>query len=187
MPYDKIASKLMSMSDEVWRRHANPWSGWTRILTFPLWFLAFWSWTWIGWWCLAPIIVLSAWTWLNPRIFKPFSDDRQWITRAVLGEQLFIHRKNDPISKHHVRAAHWLTLFSGISAVGAIVGFITKEFYLALGGWILCVTFKLWFCDRMAWIYENMSVKLADPNKVEKKKKQNTLEQATPRKPSDLL
>ena len=49
MAYDRIVAKLMAMSDEVWMRHANPWSGWTRIAVFPLWFLAIWSRVWIGW------------------------------------------------------------------------------------------------------------------------------------------
>ncbi|WP_377193710.1 DUF6653 family protein [Ruegeria meonggei] len=37
------------MKDEVWLRHANPWSVWARVLTpLPLLALAIWSRAWIG-------------------------------------------------------------------------------------------------------------------------------------------
>ncbi len=62
MAYDKLSAWLMGMSDEVWKRHANPWSGWTRVAMFPFWFLAIWSWTWIGWWAFVPVYILCVWT-----------------------------------------------------------------------------------------------------------------------------
>jgi hypothetical protein len=42
----KLASGSMSMSEEVWFRHANAWSGRTRFATYPLVILAFWSRAW---------------------------------------------------------------------------------------------------------------------------------------------
>ncbi|MDJ0624246.1 MAG: hypothetical protein QNJ17_14865 [Desulfocapsaceae bacterium] len=155
MPY-KFAESLMTMNEEVWRRHANPWSGWTRVATFPFWFLAIWSWVWIGWWALVPIILLSIWTWLNPRVFPPCQNDHAWITRGVLGERLFLNRRNVSIPAHHVKVAHLLTAMAGLFMVAAIIGFVTKNFWLALGGWLLTITFKMWFVDRMVWIYETM-------------------------------
>jgi hypothetical protein len=44
--------RLMAMDDGVWRRHANPWSGWTRVTVLPILVLAIWSRVWIGWWAL---------------------------------------------------------------------------------------------------------------------------------------
>jgi len=157
MAYDRIAAKLMSMSDEVWMRHANPWSGWTRLAMSPLWFLAIWSWVWIGWWALAPVSVLAVCTWLNPRVFRPYTDDTPWITRAVLGERIFMNRTSVPIPHEHLRMAHILSALAGVSLAGAIVGFVTANFWLALGGWLLAVTFKMWFVDRMVWLYEIMN------------------------------
>jgi len=40
--------------------------------------------------------------------------------------------------------------------VAAIVGFVTKNFWLALGCWLLAVKFKMWFVDRMTWIDDIM-------------------------------
>ena len=153
----KIAEKLMCMTDEVWTRHANPWSVWTRIAMFPFWFLAIWSWVWIGWWALAPVGILSAWTFLNPRVFKPYTDDSPWSTRGVLGERIFLNRKEIPIPSEHLIAAHILCILAGLSLIGAIIGFVTATFWLALGGWLLSVTFKIWFVDRMVWLYDLMS------------------------------
>jgi hypothetical protein len=157
MAYDKIALKLMSMSDEVWIRHANPWSVWTRIALFPFWFLAIWSWVWIGWWALVPAGILSVWTWLNPRVFSPYTDDKPWSTRGVLGERIFIHRKRVPIPREHLVMAHLLNSLAGLWLIGAIAGFILANFWLALGGWLLTVTFKIWFFDRMVWLHEVVS------------------------------
>jgi hypothetical protein len=56
----KSLERLMSMDDRVWRRHANPWSGWTRVTALPLLVLAIWSRVWIGWW--AVLAVGSYWS-----------------------------------------------------------------------------------------------------------------------------
>ena len=162
MAYDKIAAKLMTMSDEVWERHANPWSVWTRIGMFPFWFLAIWSWVWISWWALLPSAVLAIWTWLNPRVFPPYTSDRPWSTRGVLGERIFMNRKAIPIPDDHLRVAHTLSALAGLCMIGAFVGFITADFWLALGGWLLAITFKIWFVDRMVWLYDTMSPTIPD-------------------------
>jgi hypothetical protein len=47
--------RLMAMDDRVWRRHANPWSGWTRVTALPLLVLAIWSRVWIGWWAMLAV------------------------------------------------------------------------------------------------------------------------------------
>jgi len=149
------AARLMAMSDETWRRHANPWSGWTRVATFPVLFLTVWSWPWIGWWACLPVAVGAAWLLLNPRLFPPPADDRAWMTRGVLGERVFLDRQVHPVSAEHARVAHLLTCGSGLSLLGAVVGFWLPAFWLALGGWLLAVVFKLWFVDRMVWLYED--------------------------------
>jgi Family of unknown function (DUF6653) len=74
------------MSDKTWRRHSNPWSVWTRMVSFPLPFVPLWT---RRWWLLVPI---SVWFWLNPRAFPAPADDHAGATRAVLGEQLWTSR-----------------------------------------------------------------------------------------------
>jgi hypothetical protein len=156
MAYDRIASRLMGMNEKVWASHANPLSGWTRLATAPLWFCALWSVHWIGWWSLIPIVPLCLWTWLNPRIFPQPVDDRAWMTRGVLGERIFCRRDECDIPAEHIRFAHILTFFAVISLISAVWGLLSGRFWPALGGWLLMITFKLWFIDRMAWLYHTM-------------------------------
>ncbi len=156
MAYDRVASWLMSMSDTVWMRHANPWSAWTRVATFPFVFLAVWSYVWIGWWALAPIAATALWTWLNPRIFSPVKNDRAWATKGVFGERIWMNRSATPIPQRHARAAHVLTGLAALALIPSIIGFVRQDFWQAAGGWTLAAVFKIWFVDRMVWLYEDM-------------------------------
>jgi hypothetical protein len=45
----KIAGAF-GMTEDAWKRHANPWSVWTRFAAIPLMILAIWSRVWLGWW-----------------------------------------------------------------------------------------------------------------------------------------
>jgi hypothetical protein len=38
---------IVDMSDETWRRHANPWSVWMRFAAIPALILAVWSRVWL--------------------------------------------------------------------------------------------------------------------------------------------
>ena len=64
----KIAD-FFQMTDDVWARHANPWSVWTRYMALPLLIMAIWSRVWLGWGSLMPIAIVLLWIWLNPRVF----------------------------------------------------------------------------------------------------------------------
>ena len=60
----------MSMDGTAWRRHANPWSVYSRTTVLPLFALAVWSRVWIGRWSLAVIACVIAGKRLNPRLFQ---------------------------------------------------------------------------------------------------------------------
>jgi thiol-disulfide isomerase/thioredoxin len=49
------------MTDDAWKRHANPWSVWTRFAAIALAIVAIWSRVWLGWWCLVPVALVLAW------------------------------------------------------------------------------------------------------------------------------
>jgi hypothetical protein len=70
----------------LWRRHRNPWSGWTRVALGPALAVAIWlhSWPWIA------LLVLALLT--NPFWFPPPERDDAWMTRAVDGERLWLAR-----------------------------------------------------------------------------------------------
>ena len=78
----KIAS-VFRMTDEVWKRHANPWSVWTRFGAIPLMILAIWSRVWLGRWSsIAAVIVWRP----NPRVFAPVENPTGWGAKGIYGE-----------------------------------------------------------------------------------------------------
>ncbi|WP_422373465.1 DUF6653 family protein [Hoeflea sp.] len=146
----------MAMNDATWARHANPWSFWTRVPLLMMLTLAIWSRVWIGWWCLLPVAALVVWTFINARVFAPPADLDDWASRAVLGERSWLARKDDPIPPHHARAALVLSSLSGISLIPAVYGLWMLDPWAAFLGAALASAFKLWFCDRMAWLTSDL-------------------------------
>ena len=62
MTVEKRIASAFGLDDEGWARHANPWSGWTRVITtLPLLVAAIWSRAWLGYWSLIAIGVALWW------------------------------------------------------------------------------------------------------------------------------
>jgi len=152
----KGAARLMAMSDDAWARHANPWSGYTRFAGSVPTFVAIYSVHWIGWWALAPIALIVAWTIINPRLFAPPQTADNWATRGVLGERAYLNRKAVPVPAEHVRFANLTTVFAMIFMAVAIYGFIVGDFGAAFAGFFAAVLAKTWFVDRMAWLWADI-------------------------------
>ncbi|WP_298429424.1 DUF6653 family protein [uncultured Jannaschia sp.] len=148
------AERMMAMDDATWRRHANPWSVWSRFTVLPLLVLAIWSRVWLGWWALLPIALALGWNWLNPRVFPPVDRLGGWAGRAVMGERIFLEHRSE-IAPHHRRAATVLTWASAAGAVPLVVGLWALWWEGAVFGTLLAALPKVWFCDRMVWIYED--------------------------------
>lgn len=154
--------RLMVMDDATWARHANPLSVYTRIPILALLVLAIWSRVWLGWWALAPIVLLVFWTWVNPRAFPVPARLDSWASRVVLGERLYLATGTRPIPKHQAAAARRLSLlgFAGLPFI--VLGLIVLDPWMAAFGTVVSMLGKLWFCDRMVWLYEEMTA--ADPS-----------------------
>jgi hypothetical protein len=152
----KNISALFGMDDRTWARHANPWSVWTRVAILPLLALAIWSRVWIGWWVLVPVIGLAVWTWINPRAFPPPLSTNSWASKAVLGERVWLNRRSVPIPEHHRRAANILTMISASGLLPLAWGLTAVAFWPTIFGVVLTALGKLWFVDRMVWLYEDM-------------------------------
>ena len=78
-------------TEKSWKRHSNPWSVWTRILTNPLVYLPFWNRSW------KQGAAVAAWFAANPVIFPAPEDDSSWATRGVLGEELWTAKRRRDI------------------------------------------------------------------------------------------
>lgn len=157
MDLGALTEKSMSMDAHVWARHANPWSGWTRVPLLPALALAIWAREWIGVWCLALITVLLIWTWVNPRIFPEPQSTDNWMSRGVIGERVWLNRKSVAIPGHHARWAIILSVVSGIGLVPLAWGLWQLELWPVLTGLALSMGGKLWFLDRMVWLHADMA------------------------------
>lgn len=154
--YGQAIAALFRMDEDTWARHASPWSVYTRIATLPLIVLALWSRAWLGWWCLVPLAFLGVWTWLNPRAFAVPERTNNWASKAVFGERVWLARGDVPIPAHHQRAALLLSILSATGLPILAYGLVVLDPGFTLFGWALVQFGKLWFVDRMVWLYEDM-------------------------------
>lgn len=122
----------------------------------PLIGLVFWSRVWLGWWSLVPIIGVFLWVWFNPRIFPEPRSTNNWASKAVLGEWVWMNRRKIPVPKHHLCMPNILSVIGLIGVIPFIWGLFKLEIWLAVLGGVVMVMSKLWFADRMVWLYEDM-------------------------------
>lgn len=151
---DKWLLKLFLPDDESWLRHANPWSIWTRFATLPFIMLAIWSRVWIGWLCVIPVTLLVVWIIINPTLFKKPHSLQSWGSKAVLGERRYMQRRETPIPKHHLRLVSILNVLQTLSVLVLAIGLWKLDVYLTCYGATTIYLSKMWFLDRMVWLYE---------------------------------
>ncbi|MBP2320944.1 polyferredoxin [Kibdelosporangium banguiense] len=144
------------MKDETWRRHANPWSVWTRFAAIPPLILAIWSRAWIGWWCLVPLAVVIAWLIINPSAFAPVDEPKRWTERGIYGERIWVRDKDIP--GEHKRILMLLLVLAGIGAALLALGLVTLNVWPTVFGATLVVITQLWRIDRFATLYDAKSV-----------------------------
>lgn len=138
------------MTDDAWRRHANPWSVWTRFAAIPVFELAVWSREWIGWWCLAGVAVVAVWLfWLNVRVFGPVGPT-SWAARGIYGEQL--HVAGDLPTEHLVLTRILVAL--GLGGFGLIAwGLVASDLWPLVAGTALLLMAQLWRIDRYGLLF----------------------------------
>lgn len=153
----RAAERFMGMSEDVWARHANPWSAFTRFTVLPLLALAIWSREWIGLWAWGAVTLALVWNWLNPRLFAPPASLDSWASRGVLGERIWLNRR-DEVRDHHKSWAVILTCASVPGVVFLVLGLWQLRLDWTIFGMLLAVLPKVWFVDRMVWVYQDWLV-----------------------------
>ena len=149
----KAAATVMRMDEESWRRHANPWSGWSRVAVLPLLALACWARIWIDWWWVAALVTaVVVFTWINPRLFGPPKSVDNWMSQGVLGEKLWLATPKELLPAHHRQAIAILNLANGLGFLTLIAGLALLDPALTYGGLVMSMGAKLWFLDRMVWL-----------------------------------
>ncbi len=156
MDFFKASERLMSMDDATWARHASPWSVYSRIATLPLLSLAIWSRAWIGWGALIAIAIAVFLIWVNPRAFSAPKTRDHWAAKGTFGERVFLNRDQIPIPAHHRSWAYGLTLVSAAGLPPWVYGLWAFSLPWTLLGITLILIGKVWFVDRMVWLYEDM-------------------------------
>ena len=157
MTLEKQIAKAFNLQGDNWMKHANPWSVWTRFSTLPFLVLAIWSRVWISWYSLIPIGLLIIWLIINPTLFKKPKTLDNWGSKAVLGEKYWSNRKKHPTPKHHKIPIMILTVLQTIGGILLIIGLWRLELNLTIIGTITVYLTKMWFLDRMVWVFEGMS------------------------------
>jgi hypothetical protein len=156
MTLEERIARLFRMDEKARRRHSNPWSVYSRFSLIPLLGIAFWSRVWFGWWSLIPIIVVLLWGWLNPRVFPEPKSTNNWASKAVLGEWVWMNRKKVPVPNHHRNVPNALSAAGALGIIPFIWGLIILEVWPVVFGGAIIIISKLWFVDRMVWLYEDM-------------------------------
>ncbi|MDJ0590488.1 MAG: hypothetical protein QNJ72_10885 [Pleurocapsa sp. MO_226.B13] len=156
MNLERNIANSFKMDEVTWLRHANPWSVGTRFTVLPLLILAIWSRLWLGWFSLLPVAIALLWMWFNPRVFPQPKSTNNWASKAVLGERVWLNRDNIPVPQHHQKIPNILNLISASGIPFLVLGLVNLEIYPTLIGTILVILGKLWFIERMVWLYEDM-------------------------------
>ena len=94
---------------------------------------------------------------LNPRLFPEPESTENWASKAVLGERVWKNRDEKPVPEIHRRVPH---ILNGVSAVGTVMlvwGVYRLHIWFTLTGLLVAFVGKLWFLDRMVWLYEDMN------------------------------
>jgi uncharacterized protein DUF6653 len=158
MSLESTLAKAFGLEGEdAWRRHANAWSVYTRIPIPLLLIGAIWSRAWVGWWSLAPIAACLVWTVVNPRVFPPPRTLESWASRSVMGETVWAKRKLAPIPPRHRTAPYVLSALSAAGLPFLVWGLVVLDPWITLFGLAVQTTGKLWFLDRMALLYDDVS------------------------------
>ena len=143
------------MKEKTWERHANPISGFTRIITYPfvyipLWFLAEFLEDPLTHWYVAVLgILVIIWFAVNPRLFKKPANFHHYMSRGVLGEKLWTEdRKKDTFA---TTLSVLTAPFFFISLYTSYLQFFWETMFFATVPFLL----KLWFIDRMVFLYDH--------------------------------
>ena len=152
MRVEKGVARAFAMTDEAWRRHANPWSVWTRFAAIPPLVLGVWSRAWIGWWCLVPVGLVAVWLWINPRVFAPVDEPRSWAERGIHGERLWVKEGLKDPEHRAVMRLHTAVGLIGLAML--VYGLIALSVWPAVCGPALIVLCQLWRIDRYTRLFD---------------------------------
>ncbi|HYN96227.1 MAG TPA: DUF6653 family protein [Pilimelia sp.] len=160
---EQRVANLFGLSGDNWLRHANAWSVWTRFSVLSLLALAVWSRAWIGWYCLIPVALAVTWMMINPLLFPQPRSTRNWASRSVLGERIWLDRRTVELpAQFRSPAPDVANALAGIGLVMLAYGLITSDVLPTIAGVFITNLGKLWYLDRMVLLFEDMKQRNAE-------------------------
>jgi len=156
MTLERKIARIFALDDATWLCHANPWSVILRFTVLPIIVIAFWSRIWLGGWAVVPVALALLWAWENPRIFNPPQSFDHWTSMGVLGERVWLNRDAVPVPGYHRKVPNILSAISGLGMLFVIWGVLMFELWPVFLGMVLVYLGKLWFLDRMVWLWQDM-------------------------------
>lgn len=135
------------LSEKTWERHANPWSGWSRVAIMPVLAAGLYL---HNVWILGAVVV---WAVINPFIFPKPNSTNNWMSKGVLGEQLYF--------KDGKKLRRDLPTLLNLINIPVFISFLyfgwQQELVPLILSGLLTMTIKFWFIDRMALLAEKSS------------------------------
>jgi hypothetical protein len=127
---------------KFWERHSNYLSGWTRLASYPLLIASLYL---RNWPLLIGVIVFIV---INPILFPKPKKIEYWMSKGVLGEQLWI--KN----KARIKKANIMNALNGISFLLMLAAIYYQCLYVTIIAGTASGVFKLMFIEEMVLYYE---------------------------------
>ncbi len=155
---DRKLAKAFGLEGDSWMKHANAASVWTRFSVVSLFALAVWSRDWIGIWCLIPIALSVVWMFVNPLFFKEPRSTRNWASRSVLGERIWVDRDKIELPEQF-RSRTPALVANGYSTIGMgllAYGLVDLNVLAAVTGILIIHGGKIWILDRMSLLFADM-------------------------------
>ncbi|MCZ4372573.1 hypothetical protein O4H50_12275 [Vibrio diazotrophicus] len=153
----KTAESLMSMDEKSWQKHSSPVSVYSRFTIIPLFTVTLALREVLGWWTLVVLLLVSFWTWLNPRIFQAPKKTNNWASMGTFGERIYLNRyKEDLIPLHHLQMCRIIMVLQMIGIPFWIFSFYTTSYELMFLSMLWLMFTKTWFVDRMVWVYQDV-------------------------------
>lgn len=155
---DRKLAKAFGLEGEGWMRHANPASVWTRFAALSLLSLAIWSRDWIGVWSLIPVALAVVWLFVNPLFFKAPQSTRNWASRGVLGERIWVDRDKIELPEQFRSRAPSLiaNIYSAIGMGFLAWGLIDLNVVTTIAGLLITHGGKAWYIDRATLLFAEM-------------------------------
>lgn len=156
--HDRKLAKAFGLEGEGWMRHANPVSVWTRFAALSLLSLAVWSRDWIGVWCLIPVTLALVWMFVNPLFFKAPESTRNWASRSVLGERIWVDRDRIDLPEQFRSRAPSLVanIYSAIGMGLLAFGLVDLNILATVTGLLITHGGKVWYLDRVTLLFADM-------------------------------